>query len=91
MGGTSATPKKEKGSSNHKQAQALSTAPEVEKFDSIADPGLAKDESQEQLTLVEQSDRMVNLIVQKLLIDQLQHIRIDDRQKAILFDNDKDS
>ena len=34
---------------------------------------------------------MVNLIVQKLLIDQLQHIRIDDRQKAILFDNDKDS
>ena len=38
-----------------------------------------------------QSDRMVNLIVKKLLIDQMQHIRIDDSQKSILFDKDKDS
>ena len=34
---------------------------------------------------------MVNLIVKKLLIDQMQHIRIDDSQKSILFDKDKDS
>ena len=39
----------------------------------------------------EQSDRMVDLIVQKLLIEQMQHIRIDDSQKSILFENDKDS
>ena len=38
-----------------------------------------------------QSDRMVNLIVKKLLVDQMQHIRIDDSQKSILFDKDKDS
>jgi hypothetical protein len=34
---------------------------------------------------------MVDLIVQKLLIEQMQHIRIDDSQKSILFENDKDS
>ena len=34
---------------------------------------------------------MVNLIVKKLLVDQMQHIRIDDSQKSILFDGDKDS
>ena len=38
-----------------------------------------------------QSDRMVNLIVKKLLIDQMQHIRRNDSQNSILFDNDKDS
>ena len=38
-----------------------------------------------------QSDRMVNLIVKKLLVDQMQHIRIDDSSKSILFDKDKDS
>ena len=34
---------------------------------------------------------MVNLIVKKLLVDQMQHIRIDDSQKSILFDNNQDS
>ena len=34
-----------------------------------------------------QSDRMVK----KLLVDKMQYIRIDDSQKSILFDKDKDS
>ena len=34
---------------------------------------------------------MVDLIVRKLLVDQMQRIRIDEAQKSILFDKDKDS